>query len=197
MICNRASQLLRPAIEYACECVSHVTQESLQHRTPCTEWNLAELLCHVNESLAVLHEGTALGFIATGPLARPGDVSADSLVKTFTDRTRDFLAGATPPSGDTGLVTIADRVLPHDLLVAVGVLETVVHGWDIASACNVDKPIPEPLALGIMEVLPVLVTDQARGDDFGPPIRVPRQAASSDRLLAFLGRRSNSRQYVD
>ncbi|MGV9387467.1 TIGR03086 family metal-binding protein [Nonomuraea sp. NPDC003707] len=188
MIHNDASRLLPSAIEYALDCVSYVTQESLSHQTPCAEWNLAELLCHVNDSLAILHEGVVLGFIASGPMAVPGDCPTDNPVRTFADRARQLLAAVTPPRADACSVAIADHVLSREILVAVGVVEVAIHGWDIASSCNVRKPIPAALALGIMEIVPVVVTDDARTSIFGPPVLVSSLDSPSDRLLAFLGR---------
>ncbi|MFC4121407.1 maleylpyruvate isomerase family mycothiol-dependent enzyme [Nonomuraea zeae] len=197
MIDKDVSWLLPPAIEYALECVSHITQESLTHQTPCAEWNLAELLSHVNDSLAILHEGAVLGFIAGDPMAVPGDLPADNLVQTFTGRARQFLAAVTPASGDESSVAIADRVLSRDIMIAVGVVEVAIHGWDIACSCNVRKPIPAALASGIMEIVPMLVTDDARAGDFGRPVLVSPLAGPSDRLLAFLGREGSAQQFVN
>ncbi|MFD0479971.1 maleylpyruvate isomerase N-terminal domain-containing protein [Nonomuraea thailandensis] len=177
MVNAKASGLLPSAIEYAVHCVSHVTQASLPRRTPCTEWNLAELLCHVNDSLAILYEGVAWGFVAGGPMAEPDDFSVDALVRTFNDRARRFLAAATPPSGDEYGVAVADRVLPRDILVAVGVVEVAVHGWDVAFSCDVLEPIPAGLASGIMELAPDLLTAESRNGDFGPPVQVSPLAA--------------------
>ncbi|MEV0168956.1 uncharacterized protein (TIGR03086 family) [Nonomuraea fuscirosea] len=196
MITDDVSRLLPSAIEYALDCVYYVTPKSLARQTPCAGWNLAKLLCHVNDSLAILHEGAVLGFIAGGPMAEPRDMSTDYLVQTFTDRARYLLGAVARPEGDARSVTIADGVLPHDILIAVGVVEVAVHGWDIACSCNVRKPIPATLASGIMEIAPLLVTDDARAGDFGPPLPVSSLAGPSDQLLAFLGREGSARQFV-
>ncbi|MCA2228786.1 TIGR03086 family metal-binding protein [Nonomuraea aurantiaca] len=196
MMYDKASRLLPPAIEYALDCVSYVTQESLSRQTPCAEWNLADLLRHVNDSLVILHEGAVLGFIASGPIAAPGGLSKVSLVRTFTGRARQLLAAVALPRDDAYSVAIADRALSYDILVAVGVMEVAVHGWDIACSCDVRKPIPATLASAIMELAPVLVSDEARTHDFRPPLPVSSLADPSDRLLAFLGREGSARQFT-
>jgi hypothetical protein len=60
----------------------------------------------------------------------------------------------------------------------------------------VRKPIPAALALGVMEITSVLVSDDARTGDFGPPLPVPLVAGASDRLLTFLGRQGSARQFI-
>ncbi|MGP4103820.1 maleylpyruvate isomerase family mycothiol-dependent enzyme [Nonomuraea sp. KM90] len=175
-------------MEYAFECVSHVTQESLTRRTPCAEWNLADLLLHMNDSLAILHEGVTLGFIATGPIADPHDCSADVLVGTFRDRTRQFLEAATAADEDPS-ITIDDLVLPRETLIAVGILEIAVHSWDVARSVNVPMPIPPTVASALIKLVPILVIEGARQRDFAPPVPVAWPASPSDHLVAFLGRR--------
>lgn len=190
MVDANMSGLLPSAIEYAAYCLSHVTQASLSRRTPCTEWNLAELLCHVNDSLAILYEGVALGFVAGGPMAVPDEFSVETLVRTFNDRAQQLLTAVKLSSEDEYAVAVADRVLRRDVLIAVGVVEVAVHGWDVASSCDALEPIPAALALGIMDFAPVLLTAESRDSDFGPPIKASPLAAPGDQLLAFLGRKT-------
>ena len=93
-------------------------------------------------------------------------------------------------------ISVADRELRSDLLAAAGSLEIAVHGWDVAQACGVDRPLPPALALELLEVVPLFVHDADRPHRFADPVDVPLHARPGARLLAALGRRADSRQPI-
>ena len=101
--------------------------------------------------------------------------------------------GAPPGPGD---VTVADRGLRADLLAAAGALEIAVHGWDVAQACGVDRPLPTGLALELLDVVPLFVGDADRPRRFAEPVDVPVHARPGTRLLAALGRRARAEGVV-
>ncbi len=74
-----------------------------------------------------------------------------------------------PGSGD---VSVSDRELRSDLLAAAGSLEIAVHGWDVAQACGVDRPLPAALALELLDVVPLFIGDADRP---GPVRRARRR----------------------
>jgi len=63
-----------------------------------------------------------------------------------------------------------------------------VHGWDVARACGVDRPLPAALAVELLDLLPLVVGDADRPRRFAEPVDVPLHARPSTRLLAALGR---------
>jgi hypothetical protein len=73
-------------------------------------------------------------------------------------------------------------------VAAVGVVEIAVHGWDIAAACREGQPIPSVLAIEILAIIPLVVTDATRHGRFAAPVAAAPQASPSDRLVALLGR---------
>ena len=74
-------------------------------------------------------------------------------------------------------------------LARTGALEIAVHGWDIAQATGLPRPVPAALATELMRTARQLVPrPEARHPLFGAPVMVPAEADPSDRLVAFLGR---------
>ena len=65
-----------------------------------------------------------------------------------------------------------------------------MHGWDVAQACGVDRPLPAALALELLDVVPLVVHDTDRPGRFAARVDVPLHARPSTRLLAALGRRT-------
>jgi uncharacterized protein (TIGR03086 family) len=178
--------LLEAAIGYALGAVQAVTPELLPRPTPCRGWDLRMLLRHASESLAALREGIDAGRVGLRPSADDG-LSADP-VCAFRERAGLLLGAWTSAGRQHQVIAIADRCLPPDLMAAVGALEIAVHGWDMSRACGQRRPIPPPLAAGLLAVAPVLVPVIGRHPLVAAPVTVAPMADPSDRLAAFLGR---------
>ena len=181
-----SSSLLADAIDYAVGSVACVAPDLLARPTPCRDWDLAALLRHANDSLAALHQGLATGYVGlhhTGP-----DPASRDQAAIFRDRAAQLLAAAGP--GRHYDIAVADRHVAAAIVTAVGAVEIAVHGWDVAAACGDGRgrPIPAELACGVLEIVPLVVTDATRGCQFAAPVSLPLLASPSDRLVALLGR---------
>jgi uncharacterized protein (TIGR03086 family) len=173
------------AVAYALGSLNVVTLDRLTSTTPCRGWDLTALLRHLDDSLAALHEGLTFGRVAALPT--PADVGGD-LVACVRARAVQLIG----QSESSSTVTIAERELPRGVLAVVGALELTVHGWDIARACGLDRPIPPRLAAELLAVAPMVVTEATRPEQFGVPVMLSRAASNADRLIAFLGRDPSS-----
>jgi uncharacterized protein (TIGR03086 family) len=180
-------ELLERAVAYTRGSLMLVPSAPLDARTPCHDWDLLELLRHMNDALAAFTEAAEIGYVDLVPV-RGSDPGAE-LVDRLRHRACALLAAWARHPG-TGSVIVHDRELRSDLLAAAGSLEIAVHGWDVARACGVDRPIPATLALELLEVVPLLVHDADRPRRFADAIDVPVGAGPSARLLAALGRDS-------
>ncbi|MGH9223964.1 MAG: TIGR03086 family metal-binding protein [Acidimicrobiales bacterium] len=73
--------------------------------------------------------------------------------------------------------------------LAFALLETVVHGWDLAKSTGQNPAIEADVAGATFEVAKAVVTDELRaGGEFGPAVEVGDDAPVHERLVAFLGR---------
>jgi uncharacterized protein (TIGR03086 family) len=185
--------LLERAMGYTLGSLQLVTPASLDNPTPCGEWDLRALLLHMNESLQALHEAIAVGHLDLDPSLDVTDVYAD-----YGDPMRDPVAslrnrachmvGAWMSPSAPDVVSIADRCVTADVVAAAGAIEVTAHGWDVAAACGVDRPIPEALARRLLDLCDVFVDDTDRPHRFGPERCCGPDAAPARRLLARLGR---------
>jgi uncharacterized protein (TIGR03086 family) len=173
--------LLDRAVAYALGSLNVVTLDWLTGPTPCRGWDLAALLGHLDDSLAALHEGLTFGRVTALPT--PSE-AGDDLVASVRARAVQLIGR----SGSSSTVTIAERVLRQGALAVVGALELTVHGWDIARACGIDRPMPPRLAAELLAVAPMVVTQATRPGQFGMPVMLSGPASNADRLIAFLGR---------
>ncbi|MFG2454957.1 TIGR03086 family metal-binding protein [Streptomyces sp. NPDC048512] len=176
-------ELLERSLAYALGGVAAVPRADLGRPTPCAEWDLGELLRHLDDSLDALHEGVAEGRVGLCPA-----VPAADPVCAFRARAGALLGAWAAVSAAPAAPAVGDRCLDLGLLAAVGALEIAVHGWDVTQACGRPRPIPAALAADLLPLAPVVVADTDRGVRFADPVAVPAGAGPGDVLLAFLGR---------
>lgn len=202
----RTVRLLEQAVGYGLGSVAAVPPGALRSPTPCAGWDLEHLLLHLRESMTALREATDLGEVALLPHGQPlgGDWRHGEDTTAAEGERTAFLAEAVRQDGRAlldswrrwaarpgppcAVVRVAGMPLPGDTVAFVGTLELAVHGWDIAQACGLTRPIPVPLALAILRRAPLVADPSTRPVLFAAPVPVPPLASPSDRLLAYLGR---------
>ncbi|MDQ1044266.1 TIGR03086 family metal-binding protein [Streptomyces sp. V4I2] len=177
-------ELLERSLAYALGSVAGVAPGGLGRRTPCAQWDLGELLGHLDDSLDALHEGLTGGRIGLFP----GEPSADPACG-FRRRAGAVLGAWA--AGPAERVLVGQRPLEVRLMVAVGAVEIAVHGWDVAQAYARGRPIPEALAAELLPVARCVVEEADRGVRFAEPVAVSSCAPPEARLLGFLGRRDS------
>ncbi|RYU10168.1 TIGR03086 family metal-binding protein [Nocardioides iriomotensis] len=153
--------------------------------TPCSDWDLTRLLRHMDDSLAAFTEAAETGYVAP---AGPPEPEPALLAASLRDRACRLLGAWAHQSG-RARVSVFGHDVSGSLVAATGALEIAVHGWDVARACGVDRPLPEELAATLLAIAPLVVDPADRPRRFAPPYAVPPTATASERLLAFLGRR--------
>jgi len=181
--------LLRRAVGDALASAALATPEFLPAATPCSGWNLRDLLDHLSESLDVVREAITSGQPGPGPVpgaeAPPGPGPAAGL----RHRAVRLLAACAAAAAEDELVTIAGHRLARSMIAEAGAVEVAVHGWDIRMACGDRRPVPAELAIDMLPLAPLLIPEGSRHGLFAEPVAVPRLACPGDHLVAFLGRR--------
>jgi uncharacterized protein (TIGR03086 family) len=167
--------------------VDGIRDDQLDASTPCSEWNVRQLLRHIivgNERWAAAADGRSLDFtdplgdeIPDGELKRRIHESAEAVDRGWRrpgvlDRTFD---------GPQGEVPGARRLTVH-----VG--ELVMHGWDLARATGQTATFPDEIVemfIGFAEQMP---RERPPGYPFASPREAHPEASPIDRLAALMGR---------
>jgi uncharacterized protein (TIGR03086 family) len=176
--------LLERATSYTLGSLLMVTPADLDRQTPCQDWNLRALLHHMNDSLAALHEAAETAYVDLTPL--PADSGLDDLVGSLKNSACRLLGSWTAASDRQ--IGIADLSLTSSLVAAAGAIEIAVHGWDVSAACDQPREIPPLLAVDLLDLAMILVTDDDRPGRFDHAVRTPPGTTPGGRLLAWLGR---------
>lgn len=164
-----------------------VREADLAAPTPCGDWDLRCLLRHVGTSLAEVTD--VLRGNDRAPDPQPG---ADPVAAVRTGIV-DFLLASTSLAAAGRRCEIQGRSVPARTVVDVGAIEMVLHAWDIAQACRIDRPIPSDVASALLWVSPPLAEAGRAGHVFAEPLASPVSATPSDQLLALFGRRPTRR----
>jgi uncharacterized protein (TIGR03086 family) len=179
--------VLDSAVTWTHSCLQLARTSDLSLPTPCTDWNLGQLLAHMEDSLEALGEAAELGRVRVVDLTEHQDPgrTIDRLVQRACTTRAAWLARLT-----SAPISVGDLALGRDTLAMVGALEIAVHGWDVAQAVGSGQRMPEDLAARLYDVAMVVVTPRERGSRFAAAVDVPRSAPISTRLLAHLGRQA-------
>jgi uncharacterized protein (TIGR03086 family) len=163
--------------------VDRVRPADLDRPTPCAGWDLRALLAHMT--------GQDRGFAA----AALADVSAEAFAPrepaTWEAGAAVVLAAfaAADPDRPVLLPEFAGRRFPLHVVIGFHLLDTLVHGWDVAATLGIDVTYDEDLCAAAhtqAQLVPTGATRTAPGAPFAPVL--PTSATGWDHTLALLGR---------
>jgi uncharacterized protein (TIGR03086 family) len=187
---------LFPAFERAVtstgDIVKAVPAGQLDAPTPCTEWDVRDLLNHVIGTLW-LAEGL-LGDKAPRYQMAPGslpsvDLAGADPAAAYAEAAAAALAAA---AGDalTRVHATPFGEMPGPVFAGFTTLDILVHGWDLAVATGQPGDMDGTLAAHALGFAgQTLATTESRGGRIGPAVPVAADAPVTQRLVAFLGRR--------
>ncbi|GLU49716.1 TIGR03086 family metal-binding protein [Nocardiopsis ansamitocini] len=184
--------LLETSLDFATHRILEIGETPLSVPTPCSEWNLGQLLNHLVSSTALLADlvrgdevdPRALAPERTAAVPFEGHPVGAFAVAAGTTR-RVFASDEAWRRG----VRMPGATMPAALVAKLIAMDAVVHGWDIARAVGADDTIPDPLAEDIMSFAETFVRPEVRGGILGPEVRVGAKDTKTRQLVAFLGRR--------
>ncbi|WP_313409363.1 TIGR03086 family metal-binding protein [Aeromicrobium sp.] len=151
--------------------VNAVNEDQWDAATPCSRWSVRDLvdhLVHLPTQFADMASGEKVDWAAPTP-------HHDDPAATFASHADALL---------TALSAHPDSV-PQGMVAG----ELAIHVWDLASALGrgTSELDPEVAETGFA-FMSTALTDEQRGDAFGPQAQAPSGANAYERLAAFAGR---------
>ena len=175
-----AVELLDRSLSYTRVALAAVSDDRLGAATPCSDWDLAQLLAHMEDSLDAFGEG------ATGTVRITTTTPAACRAGVLQTKACALLGAwsAEVPAS----VSVGEHQIATSVLALAAALEITVHGWDVAWARGLDHPVPEDLAVCLLPVATTLVTAADRGSRFADAVPPEAGGGACALLLGFVGR---------
>ncbi len=152
--------------------------------TPCTEWNVRDLVNHLVGTNLVL-----VALLEDGPRPERG---ADRLGTDPGGAYRRSAAALQAAAARPGVLETSQAT---PLGVATGaerlqwrVADLLTHGWDLAQATGVAAELPDDIAERALTFVQAQLPGQQRTGRFADPQPIPDAASGLDRLAAYTGR---------
>jgi uncharacterized protein (TIGR03086 family) len=183
---------LATALDSTERLVAGIRDDQWDLPTPCSEWTVRQLLNHLVGGQR-LNTRVLSGEPLPDPsrLGRRGgdDQLGDDPAATYRSTADEMLAAFRAPGVLERTHTIPAGTLPGPAVVHIRIVETLVHGWDLARATGQVAVFPDEIVETEIEISRRLLGGLPPGRvSFAPPQPVADVAPAIDRLAALLGR---------
>lgn len=155
--------------------------------TPCGDWDLRTLVRHF--------VGTSGAFVRAGrdKALDPDDPWGSNAVLDESDWAGQ-LAGQVAAAGEawsrpwawTG--SIEGAQMPATAVGEMGLIELMLHGWDVARAAGQSLPVSDELGAEVLRCLEPTLDQGRQFEVYGPAVSVPEDASAFARALGLSGR---------
>jgi len=169
-----------------------VEPHDLARPTPCASWDVRALINHIISAArwwAAMVSGDPGLEAAEGADYVGGD---GDFVAAYEESIRVTLGAFGAQGAAERMVTVPFGEFPGAALAQFAATDQFTHGWDLARALGQDTDLVPELAVALLGLAEVSITDALRGPDteasFGPERAAPDGACAADRLAAYLGR---------
>lgn len=184
------------AVRASIAVVDRVQAADLDRPTPCSDWNLLDLLTHMTAQ----HRGFAASAAGNGadlavwrnrPLG-PDPVAeyrkaAEEVLAVFAEDgvlEREF---AVPE-------VVKDAAFPAELAISMHTVDYLVHAWDVARAIDVESDADLDAVRATAQLVAMVPDGPERlapGASFRPAVTIGPDAGEFEKMLAALGRDPN------
>src|SRR5215471_10086336 len=180
------------AIGSTAEIVKTVRIDQAGAATPCTEWDVRDLLNHVIGTLwlseALFTDRAPRYPMPPGPLA-PGALPGAARPTAYAEACAAALTAAAADDNLTRVHPTPLGDMPGPALAGFTTLDILVHGWDLAKATGQPASLDDAVAAHVLAFAEQAITPDTRAPRIGPALPTAVNAPLTDRLVAFLGRR--------
>ena len=180
---------LRRAFEQAALVVKGVTPGQLGQATPCSEFEVSDLLGHL-VGVANRIASIGRGEIQPEELATPAAVSPEAWSTLFDQAMSEALTAWRDDALLTRDLVLPFGTFPGPLVAQIYLLELVVHSWDLAAATGQGSILDDDLAHGALPIAEAMLPPEPRGGEmpFEAVVAVGDDRPIYERLAGYLGR---------
>jgi uncharacterized protein (TIGR03086 family) len=161
---------------------------TLSSRTPCTGWDLRTLLNHTILWTAYSAEQRAYGQSVAEDLMSKDFTADPGFAEDYQAQVGKAVQAWSDPDVWDRELSVMGTATPAADVAAMLIMETVLHGWDIAKATGQDYACGDALAEAVRATVEAQAELFRQYQGFAAPIPVADDANALDRALSLAGR---------
>jgi uncharacterized protein (TIGR03086 family) len=163
-----------------------IRPEQLDNPTPCTEWNVQDLVNHFTGSLEYFKaRGEGKDSV---PLRSASPAAYDETIKRLEGVALATAAVWRRPGALEQTIRTRAGEMQGSAMANLALSEMLTHTWDLARATGQRMAAEDIDVDAVLAGMKQTLTPEARQPGFAPEIPAPNEAPPIDRLAAFLGR---------
>ncbi len=179
-------EIYEGAVQMMLPILGGVNASQLGSATPCTEWNVQQLITH-NIKVAQLFHGILVGNPNVDPMDVSGELPAEGAAAAYEASANALLQAAKTRKMDE-IIEAPFGSMPVGHLLRIPIADLVIHKWDLAKATSQDTSIDSNLAEVCYQALMANITNARESGFFGAEVTVAANASVQDKLLGLSGR---------
>jgi len=184
---NESSKILQRAVDQTGQIVAGMGVGQLGLSTPCTEWNVRDLVNHLISSLYMFSQAA---------MGAPFNLQDFGVDRVRYDAVVSYAQEAAKLKVALGRVGVLEQEwqlsfgeTPGWLAVDIAIIEFVTHGWDLAKATNTKVELDPELSKVALANAQELISQFGRQEGvFGPEVETSGEVDAHQVLAAYLGR---------
>lgn len=182
-----AKELFAQAIGQAAGCVGHVRFDQLGNATPCSEWNLKELLNHMVYELLWVPELLRGKTVADIGDKYEGDLLHSDIQAAWQHAADSALVGVKRVEDDA-VVHLSYSDVPAKDYIAEVAGDILVHAWDVSRSLGFTLLFAPEMTRSVYENTLPRHEEMVASGLYGKPVDVPEDAPLQVKLLGLMGR---------
>jgi len=179
---------LEQALATTTRMVEGIGPDQWSNPTPCSKWNVSELVTH---TLGVMANFTAAA--ANRPIVGdPDDFDlGDDAAVTMAALSTENVAAWKERGELESAVSLGENEFPGTVGISINMLDAYVHAWDIAKATGQDCVLDAEICDSLLGFAKQAIPESPReGDNFHAVVGTADDAGSDAKLLGYLGRQA-------
>lgn len=168
------------------DAVKGVKADQLASPTPCTEFNVKELLRHIIGGLQMLQTAASGG---KGKMPAE-DIVGDDPAGQYAEGRTKLLATLKEPGVFDKTWSMPFGDMPGKMMAGIAFMEHLTHAWDVKKATGQDANLPDDLVNECLGLVTPMDAMLRMPGVCGPALEVPDSATPTEKLIAFMGRQS-------
>ena len=184
---NLSAEMAAASAE-AARVVGNVPRNALDTPTPCGDWDLRTLLNHTILWTSYSAERRAHGESVAEDLMNKDFTADPGFREDYAQQIDKAVTAWSAPQAWEGDLNVMGDATPAADVGAMLLMETALHGWDVARATGQEFRTDEPTAAALEDIVQAQAELFRKYQGFADAVEPPEDATAFERALTLSGR---------